>query len=65
MPEIWVTDEILPTEIVEIPPGERIEVYWLGNGMVRIFWELARSNEGYGGLNITETDLWSRAHQIQ
>ncbi len=65
MPEIWVTDEILPAEMVEIPPGERIEVYWLGNGMVRIFWTVAKSNEGYGGLTITEISFRSCAHQIQ
>lgn len=70
MPEIWVTDEILPAEIdgstsVEIPPGEWIEVYCVGNGMARIFWKVAKSNEGYGGLTVTETDLRSRAHQVQ
>jgi hypothetical protein len=70
MLETWVTDESLRGEpdgnsFVEIPPGERIEVYWLGKGLARIFWKVAKSNEGYGGLTVTETDLRSRAHQIQ
>jgi hypothetical protein len=60
----------LPAEMdgstsVEIPPGETVEVYWLGTGLVRIFWEVAKSHEGYGGLIATEVDLRSRAHPIR
>jgi hypothetical protein len=65
MPEIWVTDEFLPAEMVEIPPGERIEVYWLGTGMVRIFWTVAKSKEGFGGLTVTEANLSACAHAVQ
>jgi hypothetical protein len=69
MAELWVTDGQLQAELdgsrfVEIPPGEEIEVgYWFGDGNVRIFW--AKSNEGYGGLTVTEVDLRSRAHPMQ
>jgi hypothetical protein len=71
MPETWVTDEQLRAELdgnrfVEIPPGEMIEVeYWYGNGTVRIVWATTKSNEGFGGLTVTEMDLRSRAHPIR
>jgi hypothetical protein len=69
MADIWVTDKTMPAQLdanrsVVIPPGEEVEVaHYFGNGNVRIFWK--KSNEGFGGLTVTETDLESCAHAVR
>jgi hypothetical protein len=70
MAEIWKTDEELPAILdwggfVEIPPEETIEVgHWFDNGAIRIYWAKMKSNEGFGGLTVTESELRVRAHLI-
>jgi hypothetical protein len=68
MLEHRVTTKELPARIdanrsLTIPVGERIEVGpRIANGLVRIYW--SGSNEGLGGLSVTEADLEARTKPV-